>query len=229
MRNSLSNLGTKAGFKHSSPFSLDKTGPRVHVIDQYALCDPLLARLPAVAGGQRIGHFRRKIPGGYMESIRTKKDRLTDKRLAIYYEKLKNITQGKIFRWARLKDIIKINLGYYEKFIDKSYYRRLYPRQWAEIPGHSKYADLLNEGNRAYKTLQYRRAEEQWREVVALEPARMQARANLGIMYEKMEEYNKALQAYELAARHNKPPWDGYYQELLSNIHREEHQGKVTP
>ncbi len=205
-------------------------GPRVHVIDQYALCDPLLARLPAVAGNQRIGHFKRKIPGGYMESLRTKENRLTDNQLAIYHNKLKNITQGKIFRWVRLKDIIKMNLGYYEELIDKAYYRRhLHPRRLAEISGQDKYADFLNEGNRAYKTVQYRRAEEQWLKAVNLEPARMEARANLGIMYEKMGEYNKALREYALAAKQENPPWDSYYQELLINIHREEHREKVAP
>ena len=211
MHNSLGLLGYHAG-------------PRVHVIDQYALCDPLLARLPAIAGYQRIGHFKRKIPGGYMESLRTKENRLTDNQLAIYYKKLTNITQGKIFRWARLKDIIKMNLGYYEKYIDKSYYRRLRPRRLAKISGHDKYANLLNEGNGAYKTVQYRRAEEQWLKAVDLEPDRREARANLGIMYEEMGEYNKALQEYALAAKQKKAPWDSYYQELLNNIQREEHR-----
>jgi len=205
-------------------------GPRVHIIDQYALCDPLLARLPAIAGHQRIGHFKRKIPGGYMESLSTKENRLTDNQLAIYYNKLKNITRGKIFRWVRLIDIIKMNLGYYEKHIDKFYYRHSRgPRRLTETSGHSKYAELLKAGNRAYETVQYRQAEEQWLKAVNLEPARMEARANLGIMYEKMGEYNKALPEYALAAKQQKPPWDSYYQELLSNIHREEHRQQVRP
>ncbi|MCK5219099.1 hypothetical protein KAR10_06240 [bacterium] len=200
-------------------------GPWVHIIDQYALCDPLLARLPALTGGQRIGHFKRKIPGGYMESLRTKKDCLTDRQLAVYYKKLKNITQGKIFRWVRLKDIIKMNLGYYGVLIDQAYYcQPLGPRRLAEISEQDKYADFLHEGNWAYKMVQYRRAEEQWHQALNLEPDRLEARANLGIMYEKMGEYNNALQAYALTATHKKPPWNSYYQELLSNIHREAHQ-----
>ena len=43
-------------------------GPRVHIIDPFALADPLLARLPAVPNS-RIGHFRRELPAGYAESV----------------------------------------------------------------------------------------------------------------------------------------------------------------
>ena len=42
-------------------------GPRVFIIDYYALADPLLAHLPAVARW-RVGHFVRRVPEGYEAS-----------------------------------------------------------------------------------------------------------------------------------------------------------------
>jgi len=44
-------------------------GPKAHIIDYYALADPLLARLPACySPNWRIGHFTRTIPPGYVET-----------------------------------------------------------------------------------------------------------------------------------------------------------------
>lgn len=45
-------------------------GPKVHIVDYYALCDPLLARLPAAYNPRwRIGHFTRRMPAGYFETV----------------------------------------------------------------------------------------------------------------------------------------------------------------
>ncbi len=42
-------------------------GPEVHIVDLYALCDPLLARLPVSDPGKwRIGHYERELPNGYL-------------------------------------------------------------------------------------------------------------------------------------------------------------------
>ncbi|MGA8148244.1 MAG: hypothetical protein WB870_11815 [Gallionellaceae bacterium] len=43
-------------------------GPMVHIVDMLALTDPFLARLPAIAGS-RVGHYRRKIPAFYTETV----------------------------------------------------------------------------------------------------------------------------------------------------------------
>lgn len=42
-------------------------GSNVHLIDELALSDPFLARLPAVPGS-RVGHYRRLLPPGYAET-----------------------------------------------------------------------------------------------------------------------------------------------------------------
>ena len=52
-------------------------GPSVHVVDVFALCDPLLARLPA-RRSWRIGHFHRDLPEGYMGTLAGEQAGLSD-------------------------------------------------------------------------------------------------------------------------------------------------------
>ena len=68
-------------------------GSEVYIIDPMALADPLLSKLPSTAywlvhkykfnsiKKWRIGHFARKIPAGYLETIKTGKNQLEDKDL----------------------------------------------------------------------------------------------------------------------------------------------------
>lgn len=83
-------------------------GPEVHIVDRYALADPLLARLPATTPW-RIGHFEREIPEGYLETLSTGQNRITDKDIAELYDKLSVITKGKLFDRNRLIAIWKFN------------------------------------------------------------------------------------------------------------------------
>lgn len=83
------------------------------IIDTNALSDPLLARMP-VSGKWRIGHFERNIPEGYLESVKSGTENITDQRVNEYYKKIKIITQGnKLFTLDRLKTILFINIGTY--------------------------------------------------------------------------------------------------------------------
>ncbi len=103
-------------------------GPKVILVDQLALSDPLLARLPALSAQQlRIGHLERPIPEGYLETLMTGENRLQDKNLAAYYDKLQLVTRGPLLSWERLKTIWEMNLGKYEHLIDKQFYRRQLP------------------------------------------------------------------------------------------------------
>jgi arabinofuranosyltransferase len=74
------------------------------------LCDPLLARLPAQPGW-RIGHFERSLPDGYLETVQTGRDVISDPNVARQYEQLKLITQGSIWSWVRWRAILTMNLG----------------------------------------------------------------------------------------------------------------------
>lgn len=86
-------------------------GPNVHLVDLFALTDPLLARIPFAPPNQswRIGHFYRTLPEGYVESVRTGKNLLKNPCLARYYGHLRNVTEGPILSWTRFKDIYWLN------------------------------------------------------------------------------------------------------------------------
>ncbi|MBI1784194.1 hypothetical protein HYR69_03540, partial [Candidatus Sumerlaeota bacterium] len=100
-------------------------GPEVYIVDPLALSDPLLSRLPMRKDNQhiiitnqltvvlkwRIGHFRRAIPLGYEETLRTGKTVIHDTKVAKLYDILQLITRGNLFDGRRLKAIWDINTG----------------------------------------------------------------------------------------------------------------------
>ncbi len=81
-------------------------GPSQIVIDQLALGDPLLARLPAdLRIGWHIAHFTRDVPEGYMEARRSGNTAKMSEPLRAFYEKLRLVTSGDIFDPERLYTI----------------------------------------------------------------------------------------------------------------------------
>jgi arabinofuranosyltransferase len=92
-------------------------GPSVHVVDRWALSDPLLARLPTQPRW-RIGHFERAIPAGYIETLESGKNVIRDKQLALYYSKLQEVTRGPLFDIQRWIDIWELNTGAYNYLLD---------------------------------------------------------------------------------------------------------------
>lgn len=92
-------------------------GPKIHVVDEWALADPLLTRLPMVRKDWRIGHFERKIPAGYLATLETGQNQIVDPGIAAFYDKLSLITRGPIFSTARLQEIVLMNLGWYDHLI----------------------------------------------------------------------------------------------------------------
>jgi len=90
-------------------------GSNVHVIDIYALSDPLLSHLPVKSGTTiLIGHIRRSIPDGYIKTLETGVNEINDPRIAEYYEKLALITRGRIWSLGRWEVIWKLNTGQYD-------------------------------------------------------------------------------------------------------------------
>lgn len=87
-------------------------GPAVHVIDIYALADPFLARLPSV-DNWRIGHFERRIPEGYLETLSSGRTAIEDEGLAEFYEKLAVVTRAPLWSRQRLATMVELNLGRY--------------------------------------------------------------------------------------------------------------------
>jgi arabinofuranosyltransferase len=93
-------------------------GPGKILVDQYALSDALLARLPVKdPWNWRIAHFARRIPKGYLESLGTGQNKIEDPALWQYYEKLRLVTQGPLFSRQRLRTVFEFNLGYYDKWL----------------------------------------------------------------------------------------------------------------
>jgi arabinofuranosyltransferase len=83
-------------------------GPDVHVVDYFALGDPLLARLPS-EGEWRIGHFRRRIPMGYVQTLRSGRNVIEDADVARKYEQLRIITQDPLWTRRRWEAIVEMN------------------------------------------------------------------------------------------------------------------------
>jgi hypothetical protein len=91
-------------------------GPGVHFIDKYGLGDALLARLPAEVPW-RIGHFRRRVPDGYEETVRARRNLIRDPGVAAYYDRLQIIAAGPIWSAERFRTIAAMNMGRYERLI----------------------------------------------------------------------------------------------------------------
>ena len=91
-------------------------GPGVHFIDRYGLGDALLARLPAEVPW-RIGHFVRRVPEGYRETIELGPNAIGDQGVKAYYERLRLITEGPIWTRERWRTIWRMHTGQYEHYI----------------------------------------------------------------------------------------------------------------
>jgi len=95
-------------------------GPQLHITDPNALSDPLLARLkPIEIPDWQAGHYKRAIPQGYIETLRSGTNLFEDKSLGEYYEKLSMITQGPIFSWERFVVIWKMNTKQYDYLLNE--------------------------------------------------------------------------------------------------------------
>ena len=105
----------KSNFKtlNAIGYSSIVLGPSTYVFDKWALSEPLLAKLPAISKVNfRIGHFYRSIPSGYIKTLLTGNNFISDKNIALYYAKLKNLIRGDLFSASRFWDIVDLNLGF---------------------------------------------------------------------------------------------------------------------
>lgn len=100
-------------------------GPKTYMLDECALADPLLARLPAVWNVEwRPGHYRRMIPDGYRESVSRDSNELRDQRLAEYYGALRTLVRStSLWSAERLGTIWSMNVGSFSDRIDHGFYK----------------------------------------------------------------------------------------------------------
>ncbi len=106
-------------------------GPKVTVIDPLGLADPLLARLPLNNPKHwRVGHYIRLLPVGYAAARLQNDPSTLHPSLAAYYSRLRFITQGPLFHWARIKEAIKLQFttsSDLEKYIQDEIRRTTWP------------------------------------------------------------------------------------------------------
>lgn len=96
-----------------------QAGPNVYMIDNNALADPLMTRLPLINSKQwRIGHFKHIIPEGYLDTLVTEKNKIVDPNLSKYYDVLAIVTRGPLWSVQRLIEIIKLNTGAYNYLLE---------------------------------------------------------------------------------------------------------------
>jgi arabinofuranosyltransferase len=106
-------------------------GPNVHVLDVNALGDPLLSRLPA-RSESRIGHFERRIPLGYEDSLQSGNLVLEDLDLKEYCQVVWSVTRGPVWSTTRLGQSNRLITGGYDLLLD-TYLSR--SGDWLREPG----------------------------------------------------------------------------------------------
>ena len=83
------------------------------------MIDPFLAKLPCSDKMWRVGHYKRDYPAGFQESIKTGENLIKDQKLAKFYNKIQYITKKNLFSKKRFKIILAMNLGKYDKLLNK--------------------------------------------------------------------------------------------------------------
>jgi arabinofuranosyltransferase len=106
-------------------------GPNVHILDVVALSDPLLSRLPAKSDS-RVGHFERRLPAGYKESLQSRSLEIEDPDLNEYCGILWSITRGPLWSASRFGESIRLVTGRYDPLLD-GYLSRF--GSWHREPG----------------------------------------------------------------------------------------------
>lgn len=78
--------------------------PQIRAIDVFGLSDVLISRMPAVKpNGWRTGHIFRLFPKGYLEN------RIKNKQIADYSEKIKTVVSDDLFSVRRFKAVWDVN------------------------------------------------------------------------------------------------------------------------
>ncbi|MCR9247984.1 MAG: hypothetical protein NXI31_23380 [bacterium] len=89
-------------------------GRHVHVVEPF-LCDPLLMRLPLHDPNDwRIGHFKRRIPEGYLETLASGENRIVHPALAKYWDALRIVLREPVFSGQRWRTLFGFWAGEYD-------------------------------------------------------------------------------------------------------------------
>ncbi|MFY9344060.1 MAG: hypothetical protein WAT39_16340 [Planctomycetota bacterium] len=90
------------------------SGPAVHIVDPWLL-DPLLARLPVGdPRNWRIGHFYRRIPAGYLESLVAGENRIPHAGLARFHDAVCSVARDPIWSATRWRNMVGLWTGQFD-------------------------------------------------------------------------------------------------------------------
>ncbi|MSR40057.1 MAG: hypothetical protein EXS02_14620 [Planctomycetes bacterium] len=100
-------------------------GANAHLVEPF-LCDPLLVRLPlADLREWRVGHFKRRIPEGYLETLATGENQIRNQDLALYWSALAVLLRAPIWSAERWRVWWGFQSGAYdallERYVDSDY------------------------------------------------------------------------------------------------------------
>lgn len=196
-------------------------GPKIHFLDITALGDPLLARMP-VKQNSAIGRYEREIPFGYVDSIISGKNQITNPQIAALYDKLKIATQGQLLNVIRLATLVPLNFQSETlklstlpaKLADMAVDERVF----SVLQGTDAYSQFMSQGLQATKHNDWNQALELWEKALEINRERPEAWGNIGIIHEIKGNPEKALEYYRHAAEKQPKPWADYAQKLEQQI-----------
>lgn len=110
-------------------------GPKVHVVDEFALAEPLLARLPADPAWSP-GHFQRALPPGYLATLESGINQIEDPTLASGYDELARIIRAPLTSPARLGTVLRWLLERPTIYPDDYQVMRAAVEDLCDAPGH---------------------------------------------------------------------------------------------
>ena len=67
----------------------------------------------------RIGHFPRSLPDGYLETLASNENKISNPDLAQFYDKLSVLTRDPVFSIQRFKEILMMNWGSYDELLQR--------------------------------------------------------------------------------------------------------------
>jgi arabinofuranosyltransferase len=114
------------GLTHTAGHFALRAGPLVHVVEPW-ICDPLLVRLPLADRERwRIGHFTRRLPEGYLETLAGAENRLHHPALREYYDALRAVVRDPALDRDRLRVLWRFLSGRYDhllaRYVREEYY-----------------------------------------------------------------------------------------------------------
>jgi len=220
-------------------------GPSLYVIDVYALSDAFLSKLPVVKydliygrayekkfnrkpnKNWRIGHFLRPLPEGFTLSKIKNDCLIKDSLLNEFYKKIYIITQSSIFSFERFNEIIKMNLGLYDKL--KSHYKdqeyvetNYYDDLIAANPNSVKY--YFGKGNWYFRRQIYDKALPYFIKTIQIDSTFSLAWYRLSISYFYYKDFSNAFISLQKAKKYGekvdsiyeKALYEKYYQQTLN-------------